>query len=145
MHEHSALRKPATTYRGTGAKGISLTYTFSGNGARLRAWCEDATPTIAAIDGLRWKIWGFDPERGIGTSAYCFEDAASAAAFARGPLVAALRAYPAVRGVALSHAPIDTGLSARTGAADLLAGAGSAAAPGSRRDLEPRRHHLAVV
>jgi hypothetical protein len=106
---------------------LTVTYTFSGSGARLHEWFAEAAGTIAAVDGLRWKIWGFDPARGLGTSAYCFEDAAGAADFARGTLVTALRARPAVRGVALAHAPIDGELSARTGAAALLGDARPAA------------------
>jgi hypothetical protein len=122
---------------------LTITYTFSGNGARLHAWFADAAGTIAAVDGPRWKIWGFDQERGVGTSAYRFEDAARAASFARGPLVAALRAHPAVRSVAWALAPIDRDLSARTGAAGLLAHPCDAAGRAARLDLE-RRCHLAV-
>jgi hypothetical protein len=101
----------------------------------------DAAGTIAAVDGLCWKIWGLDHARGIGTSAYGFEDAASAAAFAHGPLVAALRAHPAVRSVAWALAPIDRDLSARTGAAGLLACPSKAAT--REQDFEGR-YHLAV-
>jgi hypothetical protein len=122
---------------------LTITYTFSGDGARLHAWFADAAGTIAAVDGLCWKIWGFDPARGIGTSAYGFEDAASAAALARGPLVTALRSHPAVRSVAWALAPIDRDLSARTGAAGLLARPPEAARRGAQQDVEGR-YHLAV-
>jgi hypothetical protein len=122
---------------------LTITCTFSGDGARLRAWLADAAGTIPAVDGLCWKIWGFDHDWGLGTSAYGFEDAASAAAFARGPLVAALRAHPAVRSVAWALAPIDRDLSARTGAAGLLARPRKAAAREAQQDLEGR-YHLAV-
>jgi hypothetical protein len=122
---------------------LTITYTFSGDGARLHAWLADAAGTSAEVDGLCWKISGFGHDRGLGASAYGFENAASAAAFARGPFVAALRSHPAVRSVAWALAPIDRDLSARTGAAGLLAHPHEAAAREAQQDVEGR-YHFAV-
>ncbi|MGZ6020630.1 MAG: YdhR family protein, partial [Phenylobacterium sp.] len=71
---------------------------------------------IAGAPGLRWKVWGLDTD-GAGVSAYLFDTPEAAEAFAAGPVIAGLKANPAVQGVSLARAPVDAALSQLTHAA----------------------------
>lgn len=55
----------------------------------VRAFEPDAAD-IAKLPSLRWKMWTFNTREREFMSVYLFDDAASAQAFARGPIVAAL-------------------------------------------------------
>jgi putative monooxygenase ydhR len=49
---------------------------------------------IAAVDGLRWKIWIVNPAEGQAGGFYHFETEAAADAYLAGPIITALRAAP---------------------------------------------------
>jgi hypothetical protein len=100
---------------------VSIRYRLSGDPVRFRGDMERAAATIAAVPGLIWKIWGFDPRRGGGLSAYLFETDAAAQAFVTGPVIERLRKHPDVAEVFVDSAPVDRELSARTGAEAALA------------------------
>jgi len=89
---------------------LTVTYRVSADVDAFRAKAADAATRIAGWPGLRWKIWGLDPS-GAGVSAYLFETAEAAAAFAAGPVIAGLKANPVVEGVTLASAPVDAALS----------------------------------
>ena len=95
---------------------VTVSYRVVGDVAVFRAHAAGAAAKIAEWPGLRWKVWGLDDD-GAGVSAYLFETAEAAGAFAGGPVVAGLKANPAVRDVTLCAAPVDAGLSAITHAA----------------------------
>jgi hypothetical protein len=84
--------------------------------AAFQAKAMEVAARIAAAPGLRWKIWSLGPD-GSGLSAYLFETAEAAEAFAGGPVIAGLKANPAVQGVTLASAPVDPTLSQVTRAA----------------------------
>ena len=54
-----------------------------------------AAHEIAAVPGLRWKLWVASPGRGEGGGIYLFDDQASVDAYLRGPIVAGIRSHPA--------------------------------------------------
>jgi hypothetical protein len=56
---------------------------------------------IAAVPGLRWKIWLFNEATGEGGGLYLFEDNAALTAFAEGAIIAALKSNPAITGVSM--------------------------------------------
>lgn len=89
---------------------LTVSYRVSGDVDGFRAKATEAAGRIAGVPGLRWKIWGLDPD-GTGVSSYLFETAEAADAFAGGPVIAGLRANPVVASVSLTSAPVDAGLS----------------------------------
>jgi hypothetical protein len=95
---------------------LTVTYRVSADVDAFRAKAAEAAARIAGWPGLRWKIWGLDPN-GAGVSAYLFETADAADAFAAGPVIAGLNANPVVQGVSLAVAPVDAPLSQITHAA----------------------------
>jgi hypothetical protein len=89
---------------------LTVNYRVSGDLEAFRAGAAEVASKIAAAPGLRWKIWGLGSD-GSGVSAYLFETADAADAFARGPVIAGLKANRAVQGVVIGAAPVDTILS----------------------------------
>jgi hypothetical protein len=89
---------------------MTVTYRVSGDLAAFRDKAMEVAAKIAGAPGLRWKVWGLGSD-GWGVSSYLFETAQAADAFADGPIIAGLKANPAVQGVTLSAAPVDATLS----------------------------------
>jgi hypothetical protein len=89
---------------------LTVTYRVSGDLENFGSNAAEVAAMIAGAPGLRWKIWGLAPD-GSGVSAYLFETAEAADAFVDGPVIAGLKANPAVQGVTLASAPVDARLS----------------------------------
>lgn len=89
---------------------LTVTYRVPEDVDAFRARAPEVAAKIAGASGLRWKVWGLGSD-GAGVSAYLFETADAADAFANGPIIAALKANPAVQGVILVSAPVDATLS----------------------------------
>ena len=100
---------------------VTVHYQVSGDRTQFHDDMELAAAAIAKTPGLLWKIWGFDPDRGAGVSAYLFDGAGAAERFAAGATIERLRRHPAVASVLLDFAPVDLPLSNQTGAAKALA------------------------
>jgi hypothetical protein len=92
---------------------MTVSYRVSGDLEAFRARAPEVAAKIAGAPGVRWKIWGLGPD-GSGVSAYLFETAEAANAFVNGPIIAGLKANPAVQGVTLVSAPVDPTLSQAT-------------------------------
>jgi hypothetical protein len=58
---------------------------------------------LAELAGLRWKIWLVNEAEQEGGGIYLFDDSAALEAFLRGPIVARLKAHPAVREVQIKQ------------------------------------------
>ena len=93
---------------------LTVSYRINGDVAAFRAHAPTVAARIAAWPGLRWKVWGLGPD-GAGLSAYLFDTAEAAMGFAEGPILAGLRASPAVEAVTVAWAPVDAELSELTG------------------------------
>lgn len=76
----------------------------------VEAFTPDAAD-LAKLPSLRWKIWTFDERDREFMSVYLFDDAASAAAFARGPILAALHEDPHLSDVRIGVYEVLEGLS----------------------------------
>lgn len=99
---------------------LIVRYRLTGDAAAFSESMEAAASTILSAVGLHWKIWGLDAELGRGLSVYLFDDPASAAAFAAGPMIARLRQRPDVAEVSAEVAPVDRRLSELTGSGPVL-------------------------
>ena len=73
----------------------TVTYRVSGDLEAFKVKATEVAARIAGAPGVRWKVWGLGPD-GAGVSAYLFETAEAADAFASGPVIAGLQANPAV-------------------------------------------------
>ena len=62
------------------------------------AWLGAAQP-IADLPGLRWKVWLMNEAEGEAGGVYLFESEGAAQAYLEGPIVAALKASPAVSNI----------------------------------------------
>jgi hypothetical protein len=95
---------------------LVVNYRVSGDLEAFKARAPTVAARIAAEPELKWKIWGLSPD-GAGLSAYLFETADAADAFINGPIIAGLKANPAVQAVSLTSAPVEAALSTMTHAA----------------------------
>jgi hypothetical protein len=89
---------------------LTVSYRISADPEVFKAHAAGVAARIAEAPGLRWKVWGVGAD-GSGVSAYLFDTAQAADAFAQGPIIAGLRANPAVQDVSLVSAPVDAALS----------------------------------
>lgn len=62
-----------------------------------RTMADSVAETLADVPGLKWKIWLLNPATQEAGGIYLFDDQASLDAYLNGPLVAGLRALPAIR------------------------------------------------
>jgi hypothetical protein len=62
---------------------------------------EPVVEAVAAVPGLRWKIWLLDEEKREGGGVYLFDDAAMAQVYLDGPLLAPFLANPAIHDVSV--------------------------------------------
>ncbi len=62
------------------------------------AWLGAAQP-IADVPGLRWKVWLMNESEREAGGIYLFDSKAAAEAYVAGPIVAALKASPAVSNI----------------------------------------------
>jgi hypothetical protein len=78
---------------------LQVNYTLNVPLADFREHAAKVADAIAAVPGLRWKIWLHDPATGGAGGIYVFDAQPALDAFVNGPIIAALRANPAVRDV----------------------------------------------
>jgi hypothetical protein len=92
---------------------LQVEVTLNATPEQWLAGCEQAVPAMRALPGLVWKLW-LEPSDGKAGGLYLFESLAAAAAYAEGPVVAGLRASPAVRDVTVRLLPLVDALSRQT-------------------------------
>ena len=76
--------------------------------------CQRVVDIMLAVPGLEWKLWVASPASNSAGGIYLFRDEASATAYVAGPVIAALRGNPSVRGVHIRTYAVDEELSRRT-------------------------------
>jgi hypothetical protein len=80
---------------------LQINFKFDGSKAEyLQAFSEAAEP-IAAVAGLRWKIWPWSDDERVGGGIMLFDDAASAQAYLEGPIAAQVGQHPAVSDISV--------------------------------------------
>ncbi len=75
---------------------LQLNFKFSVTGAEYEQAVSPLAGQFAALDGLRWKIWMINEEKGEAGGIYMFEDAASVQAYLDGELAAGVVGHPAL-------------------------------------------------
>src|SRR5450759_4969523 len=98
-----SLCKPnAITHRNAkdmSQKLLQVNMNFSISRAELEAAWLGAAQPIADTPGLRWKVWLMNEAEREAGGMYLFESEAAAQSYLAGPIVAALKASPAVRNI----------------------------------------------
>jgi hypothetical protein len=95
-------------------KILQINLKFDGSGAEYKEAFSAAAEPIAAVSGLRWKIWPWNESEQEGGGIYFFNDASAAQAFLEGPIVAQVGAHPAVSDISVKQFDVLDDLSAIT-------------------------------
>lgn len=80
----------------------------------LKKEFESLVNDIAAVQGLRWKIWILNEQENEAGGVYLFEDKDSVQAYLEGPIVAGLKAHPALSEISVKQFDIVEDLTAIT-------------------------------
>jgi hypothetical protein len=76
---------------------LQINYTLSSSVSSFMKESNPVADALAAVAGLRWKIWLVNEAEQEGGGIYVFDDSAALQAFLAGPIVARLKAHPAMR------------------------------------------------
>jgi len=72
-------------------KILQINLKFNVSAAELVAEFVTAANHIAAVQGLKWKIFCMDDERSEGAGIYLFEDADALKSYLEGPIIAGMK------------------------------------------------------
>jgi hypothetical protein len=78
------------------ARVLQINFKFSVPTADLANAFEPLVKEIAATPGLRWKVWLLNEQEHEAGGIYLFDDEASVRDYLAGPIVAGLKAHPAL-------------------------------------------------
>jgi hypothetical protein len=78
------------------AKLLQILYTFNVPASDYRQAVAPLADPIAAVPGLRWKIWPINEAESVGGGFLLFDDEASMQAFLEGPIAAQVTSHPAL-------------------------------------------------
>jgi len=78
------------------AQILQINFKYNVPTADLKNAFASVVDQIAATPGLRWKVWILNEGAQEGGGIYLFDDAASVQAYLSGPIVAGLKAHPAL-------------------------------------------------
>ena len=77
-------------------KLLQLNFKFNVSGAEYEQAVSPLASEIAAVPGLRWKIWIINEGEQEAGGIHLFEDEASVKAYLEGPLAAQVTSHPAL-------------------------------------------------
>jgi hypothetical protein len=93
---------------------VQINFKFDGSKAEyLEAFAAAAEP-IAAVPGLRWKIWPWNDADCVGGGIMLFDDASSAQAYLQGPIAGGVGQHPAVSEISVRQFDVIEDLTAIT-------------------------------
>jgi hypothetical protein len=75
---------------------LQINYKLSSSVSSFMKESNPVADALAAVAGLRWKIWLVNEAEQEGGGIYLFDDSATLKAFLEGPILAKLKAHPAV-------------------------------------------------
>jgi Putative mono-oxygenase ydhR len=76
---------------------LQINYKLSSSVSSFMKESNPVADALAAVAGLRWKIWLVNEAEQEGGGIYLFDDSAALEGFLKGPLVARLKAHPGLR------------------------------------------------
>jgi hypothetical protein len=78
------------------ARILQLNFKFSISPEEYEGAVSPLAEPIAAVDGLRWKVWLMNEAESEAGGIYLFDDAASVQAYLEGSIVAQVTSHPAL-------------------------------------------------
>ncbi len=90
-------------------KLLQIGYKFNVSASDYTKAVSPLADDIAAVPGLRWKIWPINEAESTGGGVFLFEDEASMQAFLEGPIVAQVTSHPALSDFSVKHSDIIEG------------------------------------
>jgi len=75
---------------------LQINFKFNVSPAELAEAFAPLTEPIAAVPGLRWKIWSLNADTSEFAGIYLFDDAESVQAYLEGPIIAGVSEHPAL-------------------------------------------------
>jgi hypothetical protein len=78
------------------AQILQINFKYNVPTADLKNAFSSMVDQIAETPGLRWKVWILNEKDQEGGGIYLFDDAASVQAYLGGPIVAGIKAHPAL-------------------------------------------------
>ena len=75
---------------------LQINFKFNAPSGDLKNGFEPLVNDISAVPGLRWKIWIMNEQEHEAGGIYLFDDEDSVQAYLEGPIVAGLKAHPAL-------------------------------------------------
>ena len=80
-------------------KLVQINFEFTVPTDEYQAVCDKVAGALAEVPGLNWKAWLINEQRREAGGIYLFENGATAARYLSGPIVAALKNKPGIKGV----------------------------------------------
>ena len=74
---------------------LQVNFKYSVSGSEYKQAVAPLAGDIAAVSGLRWKVWMINEADSEAGGIYLFDDEASVHAFLNGPIVAQVTSHPA--------------------------------------------------
>ena len=87
-------------------KLLQIGYKFSVSASDYTQAVSPLADDIAAVPGLRWKIWPINEAESEGGGVFLFDDEASMQAFLEGPIVAQVTSHPALSDFSVKQSDI---------------------------------------
>jgi hypothetical protein len=75
---------------------LQINFKFSVTPEKLGEDFSPLAQPIAEVPGLRWKIWSLDPAASEFAGIYLFDNPESIQAYLEGPIIAGVKAHPAI-------------------------------------------------
>jgi hypothetical protein len=75
---------------------LQINFKFSISPSELAQDFAPLADPIAAVTGLRWKIWSLNESEGEFAGIYLFDDSESVQAYLEGPIIAEVKKHPAL-------------------------------------------------
>ena len=82
---------------------VQINFTLTVSTEEYHQMSLSLTDTLAALPGLRWKIWLLNEENRRAGGLYLFESEAAAQAYVDGPIVASLHGAPFLTDLSVSQ------------------------------------------
>jgi hypothetical protein len=93
---------------------LQINFRFSVPTADLKKAFDALVNDIAAVPGLRWKVWILNEQEREGGGIYLFESKDSVQAYLEGPIVSGLKAHPALSDISVKQFDVVEDLTAVT-------------------------------
>jgi hypothetical protein len=85
---------------------VQVNYRFDMTPEAYQGAVEPYAEVVAAVPGLRWKIWLIDEEKREAAGIYLFEGTAQAQAYLEGPILSPFLDNPAIHDVTVKQSSI---------------------------------------